>query len=638
MIIGTAGHIDHGKSALVKALTGIDPDRLKEEQLRGITLDLGFAHCALPNGETAGIVDVPGHERLVHNMLAGAGGMDMAMVVVAADEGVKPQTVEHVEILDLLGVGAGVGVITKIDLVGEDERGVAHLELEELLERTSLAASPIVEVSSVTGEGIETLRETLGRVASSIHRRPLDRPFRLPLDRVFTLQGFGTVVTGTALAGRVVVGQSLDVVPVQEEVRVRGIHVHGNARDEASAGERVALNVTARRMNCQRGHVLAEQGVFVGTDCLDCRVRMLKSAPARRRVLTARLYVGTTEVLARVLPLEEGLLRGPGEGYVQIRTRLPVAAARGDRFVLRSEDDQVTIGGGRIIDAYAPRRGPRKGRAARALAAVDGVSDEEAFDAHVAARPEGVTFAEVARFLNVGIRRATDIAKGRLQDGAAILAADGSRIIARDAHERLVAALHEELVRFHEANPLKPAMALSDLRSRFEPRLQQAVETALHTLSSTSAVIVEAGAVRRAGHAVAFDERKERTRQAVLALYERASLQPPGTDGAIASLAEQGLDDAAAVIASLVETGDLVSLSHELLLHRRVLDDAQARLIPFLKTPDGVTVAQVREILGTTRKYAVPLLELFDRRGLTVRRGDVRILSPSWGVSRHDMS
>ncbi len=632
MIIGTAGHIDHGKSALVKALTGIDPDRLKEEKLRGITLDLGFAHLEV-GGTVVGIVDVPGHEGLVHNMLAGAGGMDMALVVVAADEGVKPQTVEHVEILDLLGITAGIGVINKIDLVGEEERAVARLEVEELFAGTSLAGSPLVDVSARTGEGIEDLRRLIEARMRVVAPREPERPFRVFLDRVFTLRGFGTVVTGTALAGEVSVGQELDVLPVGGEVRVRGIQVHGTPREHARAGERVALNVTGRKLTLERGFALAERGIFTATDTLDCRLRVIRPPGKRARPIQARLFLGTEEVLARVVPLESPSL-GPGEGYAQLRTVKPITAARGDRFILRTEDDRLTLGGGIVIDAFARRRGPRRGLTVAALRTLEGIPDEEAFDAFVRHQREGLTLVELARVLNVGAGRAASLAAGR-QAAGTVLLTEGGRLVARSVVDETRQTVLAMLSSFHEANPMRPAMALSDLRTRFQTRLHPLLELALGELAREGRVVVEGGSVREAGHQAAFDGPRERTRQRVVCLYEEAGLQPPGRETAIARLTEEGFSDVGGVIEALLQAGELVSMTHDLLVHARVLEEAKRRLRPHL-APPGVTVSQAREVLGTSRKYAVPLLELLDRQGFTVRRGDMRVLSPAWGVSRQE--
>ncbi|MBN1426286.1 selenocysteine-specific translation elongation factor [Candidatus Fermentibacteria bacterium] len=637
MIIGTAGHIDHGKSALVKALTGIDPDRLKEEQLRGITIDLGFAHLSLDGG-VAGIVDVPGHERLIHNMLAGAGGMDLALVVVAADEGVKPQTLEHIEILDLLGIRDAIGVITKIDLVGDDERAVARLELEELLETTAMAHAPIVEVSALTEEGLPELRALLNERAGKLDRKPLDRPFRLPLDRVFTIQGFGTVVTGTAVSGRVSLGQNLDIVPTGEEVRVRSIEVHGTRRDEACAGERVAMNIAGRRLQCRRGFVLAERGIFAGTDCMDCRLRVLRPAPKGRRSLVVRLHLHASEVMARVVPLEDGVLVQEGEGYVQIRTREPIPAVRGDRFVLRSEDDSFTMGGGDVIDAFAPRHGPKRGLTARTLRGIDRVEDSQAFDAFLDQRSGGATPHEIARVLNLPMAGVSHLATERCHAGTAVLATDGARYVSRGILDHMASSVTGIVSHFHGENPMRPAMALADLRSRFESRVFPVLDTALQELSARQVIVVEAGTVRSRDHIASFDSEREGTRLRVLAAYQQAGLQPPDRKTLIAELARCGLPDPSGVIESLIQTGDILALTHELLMHRSVLDDAKGRLLPQLQSPEGVTVAQAREILGTTRKYAVPLFELLDRQGFTVRRGDVRILSPARGVVRQDQS
>ncbi len=486
MIIGTAGHIDHGKSALVRALTGIDPDRLKEEKARGITIELGFAHLTFSNGATAGIVDVPGHEKLVHNMLAGSGGMDMALIVVAADEGVAPQTIEHVEILDLLGVKFGVGAITKIDLVGPDERAVARLELEELLEETCLSGAKVVEVSSVTEEGFEGLLRELEDTAARINPQGSRRPFRMPLDRVFGLKGFGTVVTGTPLAGTVRVGQTLSVLPGGDEVKVRSVEVHGARRNDATVGERVALNVTARKLELRRGFLLAEGGLFAATRTLDCKVRLLRTRKDKPvRALKTRFYLGTSAIPAMVVPLQKDVLVSGGEGYVQVRTNEPLAAVRGDRFILRTEDDKLNLGGGVVIDAFAPRRGPKKGAAAKFLETIDVKDDVEALLGFVKSKNGGVRLHDLAPKLNLARVEADQLIKHLTDQGKIVIGADGVTVLSRHSLDAISDSILLELGTYHSKNPLKPHMALAELRTMFQSTMLEALETGLRELSTS---------------------------------------------------------------------------------------------------------------------------------------------------------
>jgi selenocysteine-specific elongation factor len=632
MIIGTAGHIDHGKSTLIKAMTGIDPDRLKEEKARGITIDLGFAHVIFSDGTVAGIVDVPGHERLVHNMLAGAGGVDIALIVVAADEGVSQQTIEHVEILDLLGIQRAVVAITKIDLAGEDERAVVRLEVEELLDTTALLDVRVVETSAVTGQGLPELIEALESTALSVLEPALHRPFRMPLDRVFTLQGFGTVVTGTPLSGRVDLGQTLSVLPQGDDVRVRSIEIHGTRRDFAPARERVALNVTARRLSLRRGTLLAESGVFTATSTMDCRLRLLRTRSGKpAKTLQAKLFLGTAEVPVMVVPLEmEPLTPGTTE-YAQIRAKQTLPAARGDRFVLRTEDDRLNLGGGIIIDAFAQKRGPRGGATARSLRAIDVSEDSEALVGFLQLGSTGMTVHELSRRLNlVPSRVAGLVEKLEIQERVARDAGEDT-IIARTVLDPLAQLILGALSAYHSKNPLEPYVSLAKLNLKRFPGKRSIVESTLRYLSSKGRIVTSAQGIRLATHEVIFSPDRERTKERIILVCAEGKFRFPTKKDLGSRLTDGGYRDVDQVLDSLIKTGDLIPLSDELLISKDLLHQAQSTLLDPLRSPVGLTISTARELLDTTRKYLVPLFEYLDRCGFTLRRGDVRILSPSWG-------
>lgn len=632
MIIGTAGHIDHGKSALVKAMTGIDPDRLKEEKTRGITIDLGFAHLTFSDGTVAGIVDVPGHERLVHNMLAGAGGVDIALIVVAADEGVSQQTIEHVEILDLLGVQKAVAAITKIDLVGEDERAVVRLELEELLDGTGLSDVLVVDTSAITGQGLPELVQALESTAAGVVEPVLHRPFRMPLDRVFTLQGFGTVVTGTPLCGRVDVGQTLSVLPEGDDVRVRSIEVHGTRRDYAIARERVALNVTARRLSLHRGTLLAESGVFAATTTMDCRLRLLRTRSGKPvRTLRAKLFLGTVEVPVMAVPLETKPLSPGTTGYVQIRAKHSLPATRGDRFVLRTEDDRMNLGGGTVIDAFAQKRGPRLGATVQSLKTIDIPEDSEALVGFLQLVSTGMTVHELSRRLNLVQARVVSLVEKL--EGQERVTRDTSEdtIVARSILDPLAQRILGELSAYHSKNPLEPYVSLDKLSLKRVSGKRSALESTLRHLSSRGRIVTSAQGIRLATHEVKFSPEREYTKNGLLLACTKAKFRFPAKKDLARNLTDGGYSDVEQVLDSMIKTGDLIPLSDELLLSRDLLQQAESTLLDSLRTPEGLTISKARELLDTTRKYLVPLFEYLDRRGFTLRRGDVRILSPSWG-------
>ena len=633
MIVGTAGHIDHGKSTLIKALTGSDPDRLKEEKVRGITIDLGFGHLTIDE-YVLGIVDVPGHERLVHNMLAGAGGVDIALMVVAADEGVKPQTLEHMEILDLLGIKAAMGVITKIDLVGEDERAVTRLELEELFQQTAMAGAPIVEVSAETGEGLHKLKDMLLRVCGEIEKEQEPRPFRMPLDRVFTIQGFGTVVTGTPLAGSIAVGDGVSGVLSGETFRIRNIEVHGEKKESAGSGERVAVNLTAKKSEIMRGDVLAPPGIFRPTTCVDATMRTIRLPGKRKlRQKKVRVYAGTAHSLALVVPLEENALVPGEEGFVQIRLREPLAVVRGDRFVLRSEDDGQTIGGGTIIDAFASRHGPRRGETAKILRRISINEPAQLLEHILDNSPGGLTIDDLVRRLNMSRESLQTLFTHLKQKNILMVTAEDQKLITRSRVEKDMKRIRDVLSQFHTEHPMRPLMPVSEMRREWNSAERPVFQTALKELSSMGAVLIEADGVRLQDHSARFEGDLEKTREKILDSYMNAELATPSRSDLIQELKDSGYSKPKEVVDSLLEMGYLVPLTHDLLIHSAVLEKAKKALIDELNTQDGITVSRARSILGTTRKYTVPLLELLDRQGFTVRRGDARVLSSNIDIT-----
>ncbi|MGH2349299.1 MAG: selenocysteine-specific translation elongation factor, partial [bacterium] len=464
--VGTAGHIDHGKSALVRALTGIDPDRLAEEQRRGMTLDLGFAHLQLPSGRRIGIVDVPGHEALIHNMLAGAGGIDLVMLVVAADEGAMPQTREHLDILRFLPLAGGLVALNKIDLGLEPEWVAAVREdLTRLVAGTPLDGARIIPVSARTGAGLPDLLAALDRLTSEVPERPAEGPVRLPVDRSFVMQGFGTVVTGTLWSGSIRPGDLLTVLPTERDVRVRGVQVHGEAVTEARAGSRVAANLSGvEKDEVARGDVLATPGAFRPTDRLDVRLRLLPGAPPLEHAARLHMHLGAGKVIGRVAFVDTDHLEPGREELAQLRLEQPVVAVHGDRFVVRRYSPTETMGGGVVLNALPVRR-VRGARAAAALATVDQGGPSALVVEAVASRgPAGMPAGDVAAAAGLESQSAARARSAALADGR--LMEIGDRLFASSVAEALRGSIEATLGAYHKQSPWRPGMPREELKSR----------------------------------------------------------------------------------------------------------------------------------------------------------------------------
>ncbi|MEW6554042.1 MAG: selenocysteine-specific translation elongation factor [Actinomycetota bacterium] len=629
-IIGTAGHIDHGKTELVKALTGTDTDRLKEEKERGISIELGFADIELPGGVTAGVVDVPGHEHFVKNMLAGATGFDLVLLVVAADDGVMPQTTEHLAIVDLLGVEEGVVVITKADLADEDMLELVKEDIAGAVAGTVLEGAEVVVTSSRTGQGMDGLREAILRAADKVRRRESGGPFRLPVDRVFTLKGIGTVITGTMWEGSVADGDEAVIQPSGRKVRVRNIQVHGEDVERAYAGQRVALNLPGISIEeIERGDVIGTTGYLRSTYMADGLLHHIEGAPRPLRNRTrVRFHHGTREVMARVVLLGGREELSPGESaYVQFRLERPVIALYGDRYILRSYSPITTIGGGRILDSH-----PRKHRHHQS-AVLATLARREAGEPRdlllLVVEEKGLPLSR--RELLSG----TEIREGEFSSALSALLSAGELVeVAREgdtlyATPALLASLRERMAsltrEMHEANPLKAGIEKEALRQRMDVGLAPDVfEALLRSAVSAGELEVEAGRVRVAGEGRSLSEQDSRTRDELLRAIREGGFAPPlfkemaDTSG----LEKSRLRD---LLGILLEEGEIEQVNPDYFLAAGRLAEAEERIRAHIETHGRLGVAEVREMLGASRKYAIPLLEHLDRKRVTRRDGDYRV-------------
>lgn len=623
-VIGTAGHVDHGKSTLVQALTGMNPDRLKEEQEREMTIDLGFAWLTLPQGESVGIVDVPGHRDFIENMLAGVGGIDAALFVVAADEGVMPQTREHLAILDLLGINGGVIALTKIDLVNDPEwLDLVSAEIMETVSHTVLANAPIVPVSARTGQGLDELLNALQACLAERPSRPdLGRP-RLPIDRAFTMTGFGTVVTGTLSDGTFTLGQEVDIQPQGLRARIRGLQTHKRKIERAVPGSRVAINLAGvSPTDLRRGDVVTLPGVLRPTQLIDVRFRHLPDAPRPLRHNTeVKFFSGAAEVVARVRLLGDESLAPGASGWLQLRLARPLALAAGDRFILRATSPPATIGGGVIVDPHPARRHRRfqPEVIVRLEALVQGTPTEVLFQT---LEQQGVAQAsELLRRLPLGGGSEAQAALNALIQGGRVIALTESPdpfLASRPAWERLSGEINAALAAYHRAHPLRRGMPREELRSRLrlEARAFQAV---LGRAVADGRVVDQGAVVRLPDFTPHLTAEQERQAEALLAACRRDPYATPSVKEAAAQI---GPD----VLQFLTEHGRLIQVSEEVLFLPETYQAMVAGVRRYIEEHGSITVAQARDLFNTSRKYVLALLEHLDRVGVTQRVGDERVL------------
>jgi selenocysteine-specific elongation factor len=630
LILGTAGHIDHGKTSLVKALTGIDTDRLPEEKARGITIELGFAHLDLPGGFDLGIVDVPGHERFVRTMVAGVGGMDLVMLVIAADEGVMPQTREHLEICQLLGVKKGLVALTKSDLVDADWLGLVTEEVRDYLAGSFLADAPIIPLSAKTGMGLDHLRNELALLSAEVEEKKGEGPFRLPVDRVFTVAGFGTVVTGTLLSGEVAVGEEVEILPAGLICRLRGIQCHGRKADEAHAGQRVAVNLQGvEHAEVVRGDIVVPRGVYRATRVVDARLNYLPSAPRdlkHRAVL--RLHSATYEVPAQVSLLDRNLLR-PGESaYVQLRLAQSVLLLPGDPFVLRTYSPQATLGGGTVLDPAPPGRRRRTPEALELLHALETGDTPQKIRLLVAASIlSGLSLDEMINRTGLSMKRVEAALATLLSTGELIQVVKEPRIfLSREAFTTLKDKLHDELQTFLKDNPIKDGIGREELKSRIprrsDPRFFGPV---LAALEKEGKGVAERDIVKLPGRKGTVAAGQVDLQARIETALCKGELEPPTIREFCAAL---GCTEKEAMehLNFLSRAGKAVKIKSDVFYAAAPLADIRGKLVAYLKRTGEITPSDFRALTGLSRKFMIPLLEFFDSEKLTIRVGDKRVL------------
>jgi selenocysteine-specific elongation factor len=620
-IVGTAGHIDHGKSSLVKALTGTDPDRLKEEKERGITIELGFAHLDLGDGRVASFIDVPGHERFVRHMLAGAHGIDAVVLVVAADESVMPQTREHFHICRLLGIGRGLVALTKCDAADPELQALAELEIRELVAGSFLEGAPVVRVSARTGEGLPALLDHLRALASQVPPRDAGGVLRLPVDRAFTLRGFGTVVTGTLRGGRLAVGDEVEVMPSGLRSRVRGLHVHGSAVGEVGAGSRAAVNLAGLEVSdLERGDVVGEPGTLLPSSILDVRVTLLADARSLKDQARVRVHAATAEVLARLRLVGSAVLQPGATAPAQLRLERPTVVGRGDRLVLRSYSPADTIGGAVVLDPVAPRR--RSGVHAPVPAPSAPDADPGLAAAFLVAESgeRGVPLPVLATRLTMPRAELRPVLEGR-----ADVVVLGEHAVARSVLQGQATRAEAELQRYHAANPLRADMPREELRARvFAHSPAGAYEEALAGLQRQGKVRVGAEGVALTGHEVRLSGDEEQGRALLLQAAAEAGL--PGL--AVADVARRSGKPQPVLerVARVLQNDGHLCRVGDVLVDARALAELKARVRTRFAPGTRLEVGVLKDMTGLSRKFVIPLLEFLDREKVTRRAGVDRVV------------
>jgi len=611
-VLGTAGHIDHGKSVLVKALTGIDPDRLREEKERGMTIDLGFAWLKLPDGQDVGIVDVPGHERFIKNMLAGVGGIDMALLVIAASEGVMPQTSEHLAILDLIGVQKGIVVITKKDLVDDELLTLIRMEIEELISTTTLSQAPIVAVSAMTGEGIPELISAIGELSCSIEpRRDLGRP-RLSIDRIFTITGSGTIVTGTLIDGSFSVGQEVEIVPSGLKSRLRGLQTHKARLDTVMPGSRVAANLVGVNISqLQRGDVVTKTGWLKPTTMLTVNLKLLAHLPRPlRHNATISFYTGSAETIAKVRLLEGDELK-PGEvTWAQLALDRPVVAVKGDRFIIRTSTE--TLGGGRIVEVHARRLRRFRPAIIENLKAQEEGSAEEVIVALLGQPMEMASLVAKSNLPPEEIKAAVD---SLMQEGKLIKLGEGGQnlLITEHGWENLNGQVTAILQDYHRRFPTRLAMPKVEMSSRLKLGAYSA--SALQRLSEQGVIVDDGNMVRLPTHHIQFSSAEQAKIDTFLRSLQQHPYDPPSE-----------LIPEPDFVRLLVEQGKVVRVSDNVVFAAATYNEMVKRVTSHIKASGKVTLAEVRDMFKTTRKYAQAFVEHLDGEKITRRVGDERVL------------
>lgn len=618
-VIGTAGHVDHGKSTLVEALTGIDPDRLKEEKEREMTIDLGFAWMAGENGEEIGIVDVPGHRDFIENMLAGVGGIDLALLVIAADEGVMPQTKEHLAILDLLQVMGGVVALTKVDLIDDpDWLELVILDVSETLQGTVLQEAPIIPVSAVSGQGVSEIKSQIFEQLNYIESRPNNKRPRLPIDRVFTLSGFGTVVTGTLIGGQFEVGDTVEIQPISVEGRIRGLQTHQTSRQTAEPGSRVAVNLSGiNREMIKRGHVLARPGMINGTILCDVNYRhLINSGAPLKHNEEVKFFTGSAEVIARTRVIGDRQIDPGATGWLQLALREPIAMARGDRYILRRPSPPTTIGGGKILDPHPGRRHKRFRQ--DVISYFETLAEGSPLDVleHILVRLEPILPQSLISKSGLEVGEANDTWQRLLDQDKAVVV--GGYAMTSTGWINLQYRLVSLIDNFHKEYPLRLGIPREELRSRLDipPTLFNVL---LEDLSTGGQISVTGRSIKLHQHKVLFTPDQQKAIDQLLAWFAENGVNSPSVKDAKNIVGED-------VFTALIAIGEIVQISLDVAYRQTEYKAIVEQIRTFLLENGKINAAELRDLLNTSRKYAIALLEHLDDIRMTKRVGDDRQL------------
>lgn len=631
IIIGTAGHIDHGKTSLIKALTGKETDTLKEEKERGISINLGFTFFDLPSGKRAGIIDVPGHEKFIKNALAGVSGIDVVLLVIAADEGIMPQTKEHFEILQLLGVKKGIIVITKIDLVDEEWLQMIDNDVKVFFKDTFLENAPIHFVSSKTGTGLKELVEDIDKITEETEAKDTEGYFRLPVDRVFTVSGFGTVVTGTIISGIINEGETVEIYPSNILSKVRGIQVHEEQVKFAEAGQRCAINLSNIKLNeIKRGDVIAKKNTMTSSLLEDCSFYYLKSCdkPLKNRQ-RVRLYHGTSEILCRVVILDKEEIMPGDSAYVQLRLEQPLTAQRNDRFVIRNYSPMYTLGGGIIIDP-SPKKAKRFDEDyINELKIKESGNSESILEKNIeklsSIYPD---FDTILKALGKNEENMHNKLKNLIEDGKVIMltALDKPVYIHKSFVKQKREELEKYLTKFHKDNPLKPGASKEEIKNKIFGKTikQKTYDEILEILRDKNVISIHGSYISIYNFQIIYSKEQQIIRNNIINEYRDGRYIPPKYDELLQN--EKNKKDFKMIYDSLLDSGELIKLSEECVFLKEYYDEAKDKVLSFIKSNGKISASQARDMLNTSRKYAVALLEYFDNIKLTKRVEDIRVL------------
>jgi selenocysteine-specific elongation factor len=629
VILGTAGHIDHGKTSLVKALTGVDTDRLKEEKERGITIELGFTFLDLPSGIRLGIIDVPGHEKFVRHMVAGVWGIDLVALVIAADEGVMPQTREHLDICRLLRVKKGLIVLTKTDLVDPELLELVEEEVTEIVQDTFLKNAPILAVSSLTGEGIPQLLSALDLLSQEIKGRSSEGLFRLPIDRVFTMKGFGTVVTGTMISGSLSLGETVQVLPSGIEGKVRNLQVYGRSVEKTVAGERAAVNLQGIETSAiERGDVLIRPNTLNPTRLVDAYLEYLPDAPQPLKHRTKqRFHVGTTLANSSIFLLDREELAPGGTGFVQLRLERPVVALPQDRFVIRGSSAIQTVGGGVVLDGHPDKHKRFSSSVIADLSLLKDGTGEQALQQHIHhSGMGGITLEDLLNRVEMPPSDVQSIIRQMARKGELLfIDPEKLKVIAKGPYQVLRGIALAQLEEFHQRFPMKFGLSKEELRTKLPPEVDvKLFQILIHELIQLKEVVLEKDKLRLSGHPTSSVDEKGLVKRVEAAVLKRG-LQPPSPKELSEEWSESE-EEVRAIFERLVHDGVLVRIKSEIYFHRVSFEKLREELVTYLKNHPEITTPQFKEMTKASRKYAIPLIEYFDQIKLTLRLGEKRVL------------